>query len=156
MEVADYLLRHGARLEAQDRNGSTALHFAAFHGKDRMIRFLLSKGANKLKKNYLNVPPINMYSNRFENKEIANILSVDKEEETKAPTLHHMGVLPKLDEEHKAESTLPDFRDFSIPEASEQLTFDHDLASGYLQTKMSSEEIPLIKANEGSSMFDQS
>ena len=121
-----------------------------------MIRFLLSKGANKFKKNYLNIPPINMYSNRFENKEIAKLLSVDKEEEAKAASLHHIGVLPQVSEEHKVESSLPDFRDFSIPENPEQLAYDHDLVSGYLQTEISSEEIPLKNSNEDTSIFDQS
>ena len=120
-----------------------------------MIRFLLSKGANKTKKNYLNIPPINMYTNRFENKDIAKLLSIDKEGATKAPSLHHIGVLPNLPEEHKADMTLPDFRDFNLPESSEQSVYDHDLVSGHLQANMTSEEIPLTKVNEGDGILEQ-
>ena len=112
-----------------------------------MIRFLLSKGANKFTKNYLMVPPINMYSNRFEIKEVSKLLSVDKEEELKKPSLHHLGVMPTLQEDTIAEKKFPDFKDSLLEGDSKEQSYVHDVASGLFDTKLDSEE-PLLKDSE--------
>lgn len=61
------------------KNGSTALHWACFHGQEQMIRLLLSRGASKGQRNYMGQLPIAMYRNRFGNSAIAELLSVEKE-----------------------------------------------------------------------------
>lgn len=45
-EIAALLLAHGARVDAADESGQTALHWAAVHGDVAMLALLLAHGAN--------------------------------------------------------------------------------------------------------------
>lgn len=45
-QCADVLRRLGAQLDAADKHGRTALHFVAFNGGFRALRWLLSRGAD--------------------------------------------------------------------------------------------------------------
>jgi ankyrin repeat protein len=42
LALARYLLARGAALELKDNLGDTALNFAAFHGRTKVVRELLS------------------------------------------------------------------------------------------------------------------
>jgi hypothetical protein len=50
-EIADYLLRAGARIDAKDGEGMTGLHHAAWHCHLPTVRLLLARGAPTEAKN---------------------------------------------------------------------------------------------------------
>ena len=93
-----------------------------------MIRFLLSRGANKYQKNFLGLVPLDMYINRFSNKEIAYLLRVkEPAEEIKADkgrgqTLFSALLTPhQQEEEHKSGLTTQHDRDFVFFDSEEGL-----------------------------------
>ena len=93
-----------------------------------MIRFLLSRGANKYQKNFLGLVPLDMYINRFSNKEIANLLRVkEPAEEIKADkgrgqTLFSALLSPhEQEEEHKSGLSSQHDRDFVFFDSEEGL-----------------------------------
>ena len=45
-EVADYLLKHGAEVDATTENGSTALFFASRYGHEAVVDLLLANKAD--------------------------------------------------------------------------------------------------------------
>ena len=45
LEIAEYLLKMGARVDAADHSGGTPLAAAALHGKTELIRLLIDRGA---------------------------------------------------------------------------------------------------------------
>ena len=47
-EIADYLLKRGAEINAKTENGSTALFFAARNGHTEVVRLLLAHEADPM------------------------------------------------------------------------------------------------------------
>ena len=62
--VADTLLRHGARVDARDRRGSTPLHVAALSGRVEAVRVLLKHGASEVARNHGGHTPLELAHNR--------------------------------------------------------------------------------------------
>lgn len=61
-EIAELLLKNGANVDAQDAQGNTPLLRAVFDskGRDRVIKLLLSFGANKSLNNKHGVSPVEL------------------------------------------------------------------------------------------------
>ena len=62
MNVANYLVEHGAIIHLQDKNGETCLHYASKGGHVEVVNKLLALGA-KEKKNYKRLTPLLVASN---------------------------------------------------------------------------------------------
>ena len=62
MNVATYLIKHGANIHLQDKNGDTCLHYAAERGHVEVVSKLLTLGA-KEKQNYQRLTPLLAASN---------------------------------------------------------------------------------------------
>ena len=58
VEVARELLDHGAKINARDQGGRTAMHAAAFMGKADVVELLLARGAEPLPKGPVGDTPI--------------------------------------------------------------------------------------------------
>ena len=62
MNVATYLVEHGANIHLQDKNGNTCLHYAAQRGHVEVVNKLLGLGA-KEQQNYNRLTPLLVASN---------------------------------------------------------------------------------------------
>ncbi|CAN6638831.1 protein Spt23p [Trichomonascus vanleenenianus] len=51
-ELCEFMLDHGAFIDALDKNGCSPLHFAALHNQEHVIDLLISRGAAAYKKTY--------------------------------------------------------------------------------------------------------
>jgi len=51
LDIARYLLEHGADVSAANRDGNTPLHTAAFLGRTEMLKLLIDKGASVTRRN---------------------------------------------------------------------------------------------------------
>ena len=49
-QIVQYLIEKGDNIEANDNEQKTPLHLASFYGKTDIVRYLDSKGANKMQK----------------------------------------------------------------------------------------------------------
>jgi len=63
-ELLQQLLGHGAEIDAQDKDGNTALHYAMGHGRLDVIRRLLDSGARVDVKNKRSASPWELYNPR--------------------------------------------------------------------------------------------
>ena len=64
MNVATYLVKHGANIHLQDKNGNTCLHYAAQKGHVEVVSKLLALEA-KEKQNYKRLTPLLVASNYY-------------------------------------------------------------------------------------------
>ena len=62
VNIATYLVEHGANIHLQDKNGDTCLHYAVKRGHVKVVRKLLALGA-KEKQNYKRLTPLLVASN---------------------------------------------------------------------------------------------
>ena len=63
-DVADTLLRYGARVNVKDRQGSTPLHVAAANGHADVVTLLLQHGAAKGTRNHRGNTPVDLAHGR--------------------------------------------------------------------------------------------
>ena len=67
-------LKEGIDINIRDqKNGYSALHWAAEKGQKKIVRLLIEKGANLNAKTKNNLTPLNLADNNFEN-EISELL----------------------------------------------------------------------------------
>lgn len=59
-EILKALVKSGCKLNIRDNNGWTALHWAAFYGKEEAVKTLLESGADPLLKNKAGQTPLEM------------------------------------------------------------------------------------------------
>ena len=79
--MAEELLRRGAKIEAQNRDGSTALHSAAFMGRSEAVRLLLDRGADANALSHNGETPLDSAGSELEVAEwIAGLLDLDYDE----------------------------------------------------------------------------
>ncbi len=79
--MVEELLERGAKLEAPNRDGSSALHSAAFMGRVETVRFLLDNGANVNALNHNGETPLDSTASELEVAEwIAGLLDLDYDE----------------------------------------------------------------------------
>lgn len=96
-EAVEYLISKGARLDAPNRDGSTALHGAAFLGRTSILKSLLGHGANPKSKSFNGDQPVDAsYADWGTTQFIANLLKLPlgSEEELNANRLECRNHLP--------------------------------------------------------------
>lgn len=69
-EIVEYLISHGASVNAKDKYGITPLLSAVFEGHTAVVKLLLAKGADKSGK----APDGSSYIDSAEKQEIKNLL----------------------------------------------------------------------------------
>ena len=110
VDVASFLLEHGADTIAQDKNGSTALHLALQHGHVNVVRLLLEHGADAEAQTKYGERPLHF----AQDEEVARLL-LEHGADTTAQTergwtpLHRArhGDVARFLLEHGADATIP-------------------------------------------------
>lgn len=110
-DLTSFLITRGIDMDARDRNGCTALHFAALRGSKECARLLFLAGADREIVNVLGKTPLEVATNGlFENLVPSNILPVhgvegtsddeaawgDVEDEEDQPRTRHAGLGKRL------------------------------------------------------------
>ena len=62
LDIARYLIEHGADVSAANRDGNTPLHTAAFLGRTEMVKLLIDKGASVTRRNLRRESPADVVS----------------------------------------------------------------------------------------------
>ncbi len=62
LDIARYLIEHGADVSATNRDGNTPLHTAAFLGRTEMVKLLIDKGASVTRRNHRKESPADVVS----------------------------------------------------------------------------------------------
>ena len=62
LDIARYLIEHGADVSATNRDGNTPLHTAAFLGRTEMVKLLIDKGASVTQRNHRRESPADVVS----------------------------------------------------------------------------------------------
>ena len=74
LSTVEVILKEGIDINIRDqKNGYSALHWAAEKGQKKIVRLLIEKGANLNAKTKNNLTPLNLADNNFEN-EISELL----------------------------------------------------------------------------------
>ena len=70
-EIVELLIAKGADVNVKDKQGSTTLHWAAYHGHKEIAELLIAKGANVNAKTKIGRTPLDA---AFPHPEIADLL----------------------------------------------------------------------------------
>lgn len=62
MDLARYLIEHGADVSAANRDGNTPLHTAAFLGRTELVKLLIKNGARLSQRNHRKESPADVVS----------------------------------------------------------------------------------------------
>lgn len=78
--MVDVLIKHGARINIEDNNGRTPLHYASEMGYERIVWALMQAGADKKAKDNNRHTPLDLAKTR----ELENVIHILEKEELPA------------------------------------------------------------------------